>query len=68
MKYSHSFHSLEAKKGPISFTFGHTHTGMVDTRSLPPPDAHSLHGFRCAITIALVQSSVTPTLFPMGYI
>ena len=27
MKYSHSFHSLEAEKGPMSFTFGHTHPG-----------------------------------------
>ena len=31
----HSFHSLEAEKGPISFTFRHTHTGMVDTKSPP---------------------------------
>ena len=35
MTSSHSFHSLEAEKGPISFTFGHTHTGMVDTKSPP---------------------------------
>ena len=37
MTSSHSFRSLEAEKGPISFTFGHTHTGMVDTKSPPPP-------------------------------
>ena len=35
MKSSHSFHSLEAKKGPISFTFRHTHPGIVDTKSPP---------------------------------
>ena len=37
MKYSHSFHSLEAEKGPMSFTFGHTHPGIVGTKS-PPRD------------------------------
>ena len=37
MRSSHSFHSLEAEKGPISFAFGHTHTGMIDTKSPPPP-------------------------------
>ena len=37
MTSSHSFHSLEAKKGPISFTFGHTQTSMVNTKSPPPP-------------------------------
>ena len=26
MTSSHSFHSLEAEKEPISFTFGHIHT------------------------------------------
>ena len=35
MKYSHSFHSLEAEKGPLSFTFGHTHPGIVGNK-LPP--------------------------------
>ena len=35
MTSSHSFHSIEAEKGPISFTFGHTHTGMVDTKWPP---------------------------------
>ena len=35
MTSSHSFHSLEAEKGPISFTFRHTHTGMVGTKSPP---------------------------------
>ena len=35
MTTSHSLHSLEAEKGPISFTFGHTHTGMIDTKSPP---------------------------------
>ena len=37
MRYSHSFHSLEAEKGPMSFTFGHTHPGIVGTKSPPPP-------------------------------
>ena len=32
MKYSHSFHSLEAKKGPMSFTFGHIHPGKLRTK------------------------------------
>ena len=35
MTFSHSFHSLKAEKGPISITFGHTHTGMIDTKSPP---------------------------------
>ena len=34
VKYSHSFHSLEDEKGPMSFTFGHTHPGIVGTKSL----------------------------------
>ena len=37
MRSSHSFHSLETEKGPISFNFGHTHTGIVEIKSLPPP-------------------------------
>ena len=37
MTSSHSFHSLEAEKEPISLTFGHTHTGMIETKSPPPP-------------------------------
>ena len=37
MRYSHSFHSLEAEKGPMSFTFGHKHPGIVGTKSPPPP-------------------------------
>ena len=36
MKYSHSFHSLEAKKGLISFTFRHTHPG-IRLISIRPP-------------------------------
>ena len=43
MTSSHSFHSLEAEKGPISFTFRHTHTGMVGTKSPP--------GLQPAITV-----------------
>ena len=35
MTSSHSFHSLEAEKEPICFTFGHAHTGMTET-TLPP--------------------------------
>ena len=35
--YSHSFHSLEAEKGPMSFTFGHTHPVIVGIKSPPPP-------------------------------
>ena len=35
MRSSHAFHSLEAEKGPISFNFGHTHTGMVESKSPP---------------------------------
>ena len=31
MKSSFSFHSLEAQKGPMSFTFGHTHSGILGT-------------------------------------
>ena len=37
MTSSHSFHSLEAEKEPISFNFGHIHTGMIGTKSPPPP-------------------------------
>ena len=37
VKYSHSFHSLEAGKGPMSFPFGHTHPGIVGTKSPAPP-------------------------------
>ena len=33
MKYSHSFHSFEAEKGTMSFTFGHTHPGVVGNKS-----------------------------------
>ena len=36
---THSFHSLEAEKGPMSFTFGHTHLGVVETKS--PPQAYT---------------------------
>ena len=36
MTSSHSFHSLEAQKEPISFTFGHTQTDMIETESHPP--------------------------------
>ena len=34
----HSFHSLEAEKEHISFTFEHTNTGMIETKS--PPGTH----------------------------
>ena len=37
VKPSHSFHSLEVKKGPMSFTFGHTHPGILELESPPPP-------------------------------
>ena len=37
MKSPNSFHSLAPKKEPISFTFGHTHTGMIETKSPPTP-------------------------------
>ena len=37
MRNSHSFHSLDAEKGPISFTFGHTIPSMLETKSPPPP-------------------------------
>ena len=37
MKSCHSFHSLGAEKGPMSFPFRHTHPGKVETKSPPPP-------------------------------
>ena len=45
MKYSHSFHSLEAEKGPMSFTLEHTHSGIVGTKSPPPPQGFT-HFYR----------------------
>ena len=53
MTFSHSFHSLEAEKGPISFTFGHTHTDMVDTKS-PPRELTALRR-RLDIRLRLFQ-------------
>ena len=36
MTSSHSFHALEAEQESISFIFGHTHMGMIETNSPPP--------------------------------
>ena len=54
MKSCHSFHSLEAEKGPMSFTFRHTHPGKVETKS-PPREwmadgyVHRLETFLCLL-------------------
>ena len=39
VKSCHSFHSLKAEKGPMSFTFRHTHPGKVESKS-PPRGAY----------------------------
>ena len=35
MSSSHSFHLIDANKGHIPFTFGHTHPGILETKSPP---------------------------------
>ena len=40
MKYSHSFHSLEAEKGPIFPSLLDTHPGVDGVKSPPPPPGH----------------------------
>ena len=60
MTSSHLFHSLESEKGPISFTFQHTHTGMVDTKSSPP-----LREFSLPNHIVFVLSVLTKMELPL---
>ena len=45
MKYSHSFHSLEAEKGPMSFTFGHTHPSIVGIKLVTCTGLHNVNRF-----------------------